>query len=96
MSNIYAKDVGTLIQLDTNEDLSAVVAQKIYYQAPSGTKGDLSGVTVVETTKLQHTKTSTSLDSPGTWKLQAWVQWSSSDEYYGDIVELAVKEGLST
>ena len=95
MSNVYTKDVGTLIQLDTGEDLSEVIDEKIYFKAPDESTGALGGITVVEDTKLQHIKTALTFNQAGTWYLQAYAQWNAGDIYHGDIVQVTVVEGLS-
>lgn len=90
MGRVYTTDVGTKIKLDTGQDLSSGVgSHKIVAKLKVGAAVDLT-TTVEETTKLQHVKTAATLDSQGTWNLQAHVEFTDGSEYRGEAVELPV------
>lgn len=96
MAKVYTTDVGTKIKLDTGEDISSGVdSVKVVAKPPSeGAAVDLTS-TVVETTKVQHQKTASTLNSAGEWELQAQVNYTGGDIYRGDKVVLRVHAPLS-
>lgn len=96
MSKVYTTDVGTLIKLDTGEDISSGVSSvKIIAKPPSeGAAVDLAA-SVVETTKVQHTKTAATLNSAGEWELQAYVEYTAGDKYRGETVVLMIYAPVS-
>lgn len=94
MGKVYATDVGTLIKLDTERDISAATSHKIIAKLGTGVATNLT-TTIVETTKLQHVKTASTLSSAGLWSLQAYVQFSDGSKYWGEIVELTIYAPLA-
>ena len=95
MGKVYTTDVGTLIKLDTGEDLSSgVSSQKIVGKLGGASAVDLTA-TVVETTKVQHEKAADTLNSAGVWQLQAHVEFTDSTIYRGEVVELEVYASLA-
>lgn len=95
MAKVYTTDVGTLIKLDTGEELTeGVSTQKIVAKLGEADAVNLTA-TVVETTKVQHQKTDTTLNSAGAWKLQAHVEFDDGSIYKGDIVTLTIYAPIS-
>lgn len=96
MAKVYTSDVGTKIKLDTGEDISSGIdSVKIVAKPPSEAAAvDLTS-TVVETTKVQHVKTASTLNSAGKWELQAHVEYTAGDIYRGEMVVLQVYEPVS-
>jgi formyltetrahydrofolate synthetase len=96
MAKVYTTDVGTLIKLDTGEDISSGVSEvKIIAKPPDESAAVELAATVVETTKVQHTKTADTLDETGEWELQAKVTYIPGDIYRGEKVVLMVYAPLS-
>lgn len=95
MAGVFTTDVGTKIVLDTGEDLtSGVSSVKIVAKPPSGPAVDLSSE-VVETTKIQHQKTASTLNTAGEWQLQSHVEYTAGGVYRGVIVKLTVYSPLT-
>ena len=94
MSTVFVGDVGTLIKLDTKNDVGEAIGVKILARV-QGTDDvvELSAV-VGETTKLQHVKTALTFAVAGIWELQAYVDFAGDEEYYGDFVLLPVMKEL--
>lgn len=94
MGKVFTADVGTKIILDTGTNLSEATAQSIRAKQPTGGVVVTLEATVVETTKVQHVKTATTLNAAGDWELQAYVEFTA-DKYYGEVVTLPVYAVLS-
>jgi hypothetical protein len=91
MAKVYTTDVGTLIKLDTGEDISSGVSEvKIIAMPPSEAGAVELTAAVAETTKVQHTKTADTLDEAGEWELQAEVTYTAGDIYRGEKAVLMV------
>jgi len=94
MSRIFTTDVGTRIRLDTSTDLTGYSEVKILALSPTGTTYTLSA-SVVDSKKIEHIKTATTLNEAGTWTLQAYVKFKDGTEYKGDLVSLIISEPLA-
>jgi len=94
MGKVFAADVGTKIILDTGQDLSAATLTKIKAKVRGGTEVKTLDGTVVETTKIQHSKTAETLATAGVWTLQAYVEFTA-DKYWGEKVTLEVEAPIS-
>lgn len=93
MGKVCTTDVGTLIKLDTGEDITTASSHKIVAKPPDGGVAVDLVSAVVETTKLQHTKTALTLAKVGTWELQAYVVFGvapNATNYSGEKVPLVV------
>jgi hypothetical protein len=91
MSKIYTTDVGKVIKLDTDVDLTVgLLDKKIIAKPPGG--GALVDLvaTVVDTTWLQHEKTALTLATAGEWELQPYAAFTDGDILYGDIAILEI------
>lgn len=91
---VHDKDVGTLIKLNTEVDLSGTSKVEVYARKPSGSVVTLSAETT-ETTKVLHTKTASTLTEEGEWKLQAHAEWPGGDEFHGEAAELSIYAALT-
>jgi len=85
VGKVFTTDVGTLIKLDTETDLGEATLVNILARKPSGDTVVLAA-TVVETTKVQHTKTALTLNVAGSWDLQAYARWTGGTEHYGEVI----------
>lgn len=82
---IYVGDYGVEIVLDTNIDLSAATAPRIYYQKPvSGDEGYWSAE--ISGQKVAYTLQSGDIDEAGWWKLHSYVD--KNGPLHGFIVEV--------
>ena len=93
MGKVYDKDIGTLIRLNTGVDISTASKCKIIAKPPFGSTIDLAA-TIIDKTKLQHTKLANTLAKPGIWQLQAYVEFAGVGEYCGEIVQLTIYKSL--
>jgi len=64
-------DIGSLIELDTGEDLSTGSNAKIKYKKPSGVTGEWTGV--IDDTKITYTTIAGDIDEAGTWSFQGLI-----------------------
>jgi len=94
MSKIFTTDVGTKIRLDTSTDLTGYAEVKILALSPTGTSYTLSA-NVVDSKKIEHTKTATTLNEAGIWTLQAYVKFKDGTEYKGEFVSLIISKPLA-
>lgn len=77
MGKIYTGDVGTVIKLDTKEDISSSTDVRIIYEKPDGTSTEWIA-TINGSSYVQYITTSTSdLDQAGTWTVQVYVDLGS-------------------
>lgn len=84
MAKIFKGDVGTVIIVDTLNDLSEASVIKLKVKKPGATTVvEWTPVEVVETTKLQYVIVADDLDKVGVYSLQAYVElpaWSGHGE----------------
>ena len=69
-------DIGTWIEIDMDEDISAATDRKIHYRKPNAATGtwDASART---SDVIGYQTVDGDLDVPGTWHLQGWCEFSS-------------------
>lgn len=95
MDKVHTTDVGTLIKLNTGEDLSTGVnSVKIVAKLGEAAAVDLTA-TVVETTKVQHQKTASTLNTAGAWDLQAEVDFDDGTNFRSRPIVLNVYASLA-
>jgi hypothetical protein len=82
---IYIRSKGVTLTLDTGIDISSATLCQINFKKPTGETGNWNG-RVIGTTKITCVMDDEDLDSPGTWKFQAYVEMGDS-ELYGETVE---------
>ena len=87
MAKLYVGDTGTVIQLDTGQDLSAATDLKIEVSKPDGTvtswPADKLG------TAMRFTTLASTFDQAGTYKVQAHVTAAGGD-WRGETAKLVV------
>lgn len=88
MGKVYKDDIGTVIDLDAGEDVSAASSLRIYYTKPSGTISFWTA-TLQGTSLLRYTVQSGDLDEAGVWALQARVV-TAGGTWRGETVKLRV------
>ena len=92
MASMMVKgDIGTIIKLDTDIDVSAAIDSRIDYKKPNGDTGSWTAST--STTFVQYTLTSGDLDMVGKWELQAYVDLTTW-QGRSSIVTIPVGEQL--
>lgn len=90
---IYKGDTGTVIQLDTQSDISSATLVKIKVRKPSGVILDWIGA-LQGTTAIRYVTQANDLDESGVYKLQGYVEspaWCGSS----DITSMQVDNTLS-
>lgn len=88
MRKVYEGDIGTVIELDTNVDISSASTRRIYYTKPGGTVSYWAA-DLVGTSRLSYTTESGDLDEDGVWSLQAYVV-TAGGTWRGETVKLRV------
>ena len=85
-------DIGSLIELDTGEDISSGSGAKIKYKKPSGDTGEWSAT--IDDTKLTYTTADGDLDEAGTWLIQGYLTvgiWTghtaATEIHVGTVIE---------
>lgn len=91
---VFTTDVGTEFVLDTGIELAGASNQVIKAKPPDG--GALVSLlaTIVETTKLKHVKTATTLATAGIWELQAYIEFTGAP-LRGEIVKIIIEAPLT-
>jgi hypothetical protein len=74
-SSIQVGDVGTVIRVDIDTDISTAVSTKIKYQKPSGETGEWDAVVVDN--GVEYVTQSGDIDEYGVWHIQAFFDLSS-------------------
>lgn len=72
----YVGDVGTVITLDTTEDISAATVHKMLVLKPDGTQTEWA-TTIVDNTKLRYTTDENSFSTSGEFRIQNYVELPS-------------------
>lgn len=90
---IYTGDIGTLLTLDTGSDISTGSIFRIYYEDPNENNGFFTA-SLNETDNVQYTTTGIDFDVVGDWTLQAYVEYSGGNKFYGNKVQLEVKSNI--
>lgn len=91
MADLFDLEVGPIIQAETGVDLSGASKVAIKATNPSGTGVELAGS--ASGTKVQHTKTASTLNVVGPWVLQAYAE-IGANKYWGDEANLEVKAAI--
>jgi len=85
---IYVGNIGTVIDLDTEVDISTATSVKIAALKPDDTEVEWTG-TIEGTTVVRYTTVADDLDQEGVWRLQAKVT-TPSGTWLGNTVTMAV------
>jgi len=94
MSDLFVGDVGTVVTVETSNDLSAATLLELHVRKPSGAGVTWAGA-LADTTKIQYTILAGDFDEAGSWSLQAYVEspdWTG----LGDTATFIVKEPFAT
>lgn len=87
MNKIYVGDTGTLVQVETGQDLRAAISVSLEVRKPSG--AIVSWAATAVGTKLVYTSLVGTFDLPGPWKLQAKVELPSGS-WLGETASFSV------
>jgi hypothetical protein len=96
MAKVYVGDVGTKIRLDCNPDdldeidIASASTLKILVLKPSGTEVEWTASRYGSTNQITYTSVDDDFDEAGTYKLQAYVQWSSTSIHLGETAKLRI------
>jgi len=83
MSKIYVGQCGVIIRLNANPDelpecdIATANTLKILVKKPDGTLKEWTATRYSDTDKIQYTTQDGDLDIKGTYKLQAYVEWTT-------------------
>lgn len=90
----FLNDVGTLISIDVQEDISTATHMSIKFKKPDGTYGSwpafLEGLGAV-----QYITVNGDLDQVGVWYLQVYIEMPSW-KGHSDITSIRVRQPLSS
>ena len=90
----FLNDVGTLISIDVQEDISSATSMSIKFKKPDNTTGSwpafLEGLGSV-----QYVTTHGDLDQVGTWYLQVYIE-TPTWKGHSDITSIRVREPITT
>ena len=99
-SDLRFNEIGGLIEIDLNEDVSGGSVYKIVYEKPLGQTGvwagaisDASG-SALANEGVMYTTSDGDLDQHGTWKIQAYLELSGGYKAYSTIVEIEIGKRL--
>ena len=91
---IFLGDIGTEINIDVGEDISAQTELAVLYEKPDGTTGQWTG-TISGTEIVQYTTVEDDIDQAGTWRLQAYIKLSGGWSGYSTIAYMTVESPIS-
>jgi hypothetical protein len=90
---VNAGDIGTIIEIETGQDLEGATALEIRYRKPDGSVGAWDALPY-QTTKAQYTTLEGDIDIAGEWRFQVYAElaeWSGTST----IVSLTVGEAYT-
>lgn len=80
----YIGDIGTLIEVEVEADLSATAVRRIDVTKPDGTTEQWdAAVKSGDSSVLQYTIASGDFDVAGVWYGQVYVEWDASNHWHG-------------
>lgn len=82
---VYTGDVGTVVLLDSQSDITAMTTTQIRYKKPDGTIGTWTA-SITATTKLTYTTTVGDWDQAGTWTFWIYVAGAGGIIFHGEPV----------
>lgn len=86
-------DVGTLLKIDTQTDLSEMTTLRILFKRPDQTTGSWTAF-LVEPTIMGYVFVSGDLNQIGIWSVQPFAE-STDKVGYGEVVNFTVEKNLS-
>ena len=88
---LHNGDIGAVIRLTSDDDISTQTSLSIKYRKPDGTEGSFTG-TVNGTTNVQYTTTSADdLDQSGEWEFQGYAELSGGAKVHSTMNTKEVK-----
>ena len=101
MSKIYVGDVGDIVRLNANPlelpevDIATANTLKILVKKPDGTLKEWTASRFGETDKIQYLTKEGDFDIKGTYKLQAYVAWTTpASGHRGETTRIKVYEAF--
>lgn len=76
MDKVYVGDIGTIIEVDCGENISAATGQKFMVKKPDGTQVDWTA-SIYGTTKLRHTTIAGDLSCAGKYYINPYMTLST-------------------
>jgi len=94
MGKIYKNQTELRLKLTTNVDISGASVKKIKYKKPSGAIGywDANAATTLTGVLYYDVAASNVINEAGTWRLWAYVTFSTGDSAPGEGVSVKVYE----
>jgi hypothetical protein len=89
MGKIYKEDIGVVIRLNTNVDITGAATQGIYVSTPDGDEVYWPA-TVYSTTWVTYTSVDGDFDDDGDYLLQSYAKWSDDSIHRGETYTLTV------
>lgn len=86
-------DVGTLIKIDVQTDLSEMITLKIIFNRPDKTIGFWPAF-IIEPTVMGYLFAPGDLNQAGIWSVQPYAE-SADSMAYGDVINFTVEKNLS-
>jgi hypothetical protein len=93
MSDHFVGDIGTVITVDTGNDLTAATTTDLKVRKPSGATTTWTGA-VVNDNYISYTTVEDDFDEAGTYRLQSYVV-SPSGTWFGDTATFTVLEAYA-
>jgi hypothetical protein len=91
MGKIYKEDIGVVIRLNTNVDITEAASQGISVSTPDGEE-IFWPAEVYNTTWVTYTTEDGDLDDAGDYLLQSYAKWSDDSIHRGETYTLTVYE----
>jgi hypothetical protein len=87
MTYFYKGDIGVQIDVQTNTDLTTATTKTLKIRKPSGTTADWTATVIGSASlgNLRYTTVSGDFDEVGEYRMQAYVELSSGQKFYGDV-----------
>lgn len=82
---VVVGDSGTMVTLDTGQNISSAAATKVIFESPSGEVAVRAGGKSGD--YITYTLQSNDIDESGVWKVQGWVSFGSAGAWYTKIAE---------
>lgn len=76
MDKVYVGDIGTIIEVDCDEDISTATGYKLVVRKPDGTRADWTA-SIYGTTALRHTTVAGDLSVAGIYRVQPYMTLDS-------------------
>ena len=89
----YKGDVGTVVEAETNKDLTGNSVLRLEVTKPDGTAGNwTAGIKSGDNSVAQYTIIAGDFDQGGVYTAQVYVEWASGNKFYGATFKFTVYE----